>query len=137
MKRWIWAAAVLVVLAAGVVLILATTSYGIPDRQSRAVLQAEGLIAACEAFREHPDSGKKYPATLAELVNPPWGGSSYLKHREQDLIDPWGNPFKYAIVPNEKGEPEVYVWTELTRDGKTTLLGAKQTADGKTHLFGL
>jgi hypothetical protein len=136
MKPWKWAVVVLVLLALGIVLILAATTYDGYSKSDQAVMQAANLTQVCEAYRVHPNSGKKYPATLADLASPPFGGSSFLKYGKDDLIDPWGNPFKYAIVPNEKGEPEVYVWTERIVDEKLMLLGAKRTADGETHVFG-
>lgn len=138
MSRRNWAIVVPVVLLVGaVVLIVSTTRYLGPTRSSQAVLQARGLLLACEAYHETPKSGKKYPAKLADLHTPPFSGGSFLRNGEDDLIDPWGNPFKYAVVPDAKGEPELYVWSERTVEGKLTLIGWKRTAGGSTVLFGM
>jgi hypothetical protein len=138
MNRVSWWITVLALLLVGlIVLAICTTRYFGPTRTSQALLQARGLIVACEAYHENPKSGGKHPATLADLYSPPFGGGSYLKNGGDDLIDPWGNPFKYAVVPDAKGEPELYVWSEQTVDGKLKFIGAKRTARGSTVLFGI
>jgi hypothetical protein len=133
-----WAiVAVAALCVAGVVLTVSTTRYGTPERVSRAVLQAAALLTACEAYREHPESGNRYPASLAELVEPPFGGGPFLKDPANDLLDPWGNPFKYALVTDGAGQPVPHVWAERTADGRTARIGAKLTAGGKVEAFGL
>lgn len=105
-----------------------------------ATYKARDLVLACQAYRQHPGSGGKYPATLADLLAPPFGGGPLLGEGENPkytLMDPWANPFKYAVVLNEAGDPEPYVWAELTRNGATTLVGAKLTAEGEVVAFGL
>jgi hypothetical protein len=52
-------------------------------------------------------------------------GKPLLDGGDRALCDSWGEPFKYALVPNEEGILEPYVWFERTKDGKTTLFGAK------------
>jgi hypothetical protein len=132
-----WAAVALAaLLAAAVILAVCMSQNFTQDRSSRAVLQFKLLLTACEAYRENPKSGNRYPATLAELVEPPFGGGPFLKDPANDLLDPWGNPFKYALVTDGTGKPVPYVWAERTADGKTTLLGAKLTAGGKFEVFG-
>ena len=59
-------------------------------------------------------------------MKPPFGGPSFLRNGEADLFDPWGKPYRYAVIPNAKGEQEVYVWGERTVDGQLKLLGAKR-----------
>jgi hypothetical protein len=73
------------------------------------------------------DADGRCPARLADLPGIP----------SRDLVDAWGNPFRYAVVPNAAGQMEPYVWTERTQDGKTTLIGAKVAADGTVVRFGL
>lgn len=135
MKWTAWIVSVLVFV--GVAIVLGTTHYGSPERPSRAVLQARSLLTACEVYRARPESDDKYPATLRDLVKPPWGGGAFLRNPQENLLDPWGNPFKYAVVQTDGGEPELYVWAERTADGKTRLIGAKRTASGATTHFGL
>ncbi len=105
-----------------------TTTYS-------ATYLAKRLLGACEAFREHPASGGKYPASLSELHSPPFGGSSFLRDGQSDLLDPWGNPFRYVVVAGADGKQEVYIWAERTVDGKLTLAGAKRTTEGQVLLF--
>jgi hypothetical protein len=97
--------------------------------------RARTLVEACRIYRQQCPGGK-YPATLAELRKPPPGYGPFLGDPERDCIDAWEIPFRYGLVPNETGELEPYVWTERTRDGKTTLIGAKLAADGTVTLFG-
>jgi hypothetical protein len=105
----------------------------------QAAIRAEECVWACRKYSRQPDAGGKYPARLADLLAPPFGGESMLEAWEKDsLIDPWGNPYKYALVPNADGTPEPYVWTEREAPhGRTTLIGAKLTAQGEVVAFGL
>lgn len=139
MNRRKWSIAVqiglVVAFMALVGLAVSTTRVLMTKRSHQAVLQAKGLILACEAY--HAQSGEKYPTKLADLIVPPFGGSSFVRNGEDDLLDPWGRPFKYAVVPDGNGDPEVYVWAERTVDGKLLFIGAKRTASGRTELFGL
>src|SRR6266542_6714620 len=77
----------------------------------RAVAQSKQLATMCAVYREHkanPERGK-YPTTLALLADPPFTDKKqFLDRGEQDLIDPWGNPYCCAIVKNPNGEEEVY-----------------------------
>jgi hypothetical protein len=59
-----------------------------------------------EAYYINPKSGEHYPTMLSELVQPPWGGSSVLNDPENDLTDPWGQPFQLQLEPGKK--PVVY-----------------------------
>jgi hypothetical protein len=97
---------------------------------SRAVALAEG----CRDYRQtYPDRG--YPASLAELAKETNGIGPFVD--DGSLVDGWGRPFRYALVPNGDGELEPYIWSEWTHsDGRTTLHGAKLTADGKVIPFG-
>jgi hypothetical protein len=128
-------AAVAVVGAA--VLVVCTTRYLGPTRSGTAVLHAKGLLLACEAYHMHPGSKEKLPATLADLVAPPFGGNGFLKNGPQDLIDPWGGQYRYAVVPDEGGEPVLYVWAEWEKDGQLQLVGAKRKLGGRPVVFGL
>lgn len=136
-----WAVGALAVLvAAGVVLGALTRQTDTNANPILTAHKARDLVLACRAYRQHPGSGGRYPATLADLLAPPFGGGPLLVEGEDPsnvLTDPWGNPFKYALVPNADGEPEPYVWAERTKDGATTLIGAKLTAEGEVVAFGL
>jgi hypothetical protein len=90
------------------------------------------ILAACEAYYAHPKSKKTYPDQLANLLTPPFGGSSFLKNGTEDLIDPWGGPFQLGIDTTRAKvngkDVEVqrpYVWAERTIDGKVRVFGTK------------
>jgi hypothetical protein len=94
-------------------------------RGELAVRQAHVVLAACEAYRAHPKSGNTYPDNLAELLTPPFGGSSFLKNGQEDLVDPWVSPFQLGLarvrtrVNGKDVEVErAYVWTDRTIAGK-------------------
>jgi hypothetical protein len=137
-----WGRRVILVL---IVLLLAVISLALSTSMTdkyynthKAIAQSRFLVGMCEAYRNYsanPQRGK-YPATLTELVKPPFDGGQFVVEGERDLIDPWGNPYRYAVIPNAKGEQEVYVWCERTVNGKLTLHGAKRRADGEIELFG-
>jgi hypothetical protein len=92
------------------------------------ISRANDAAEACRIYYlNNPE--RKYPTTLAEL-------GSLLSDVDEDIRDGWGNPLHYALVPNAESELEPYVWAERIRNGRTTLHGAKLTADGKTVVFG-
>jgi hypothetical protein len=100
----------------------------------KAIIRSEELLLMCEEY-SHSGSDKKYPSSLADLVTPPFGGSPNLRDTPQHyIIDPWGNPYKYAMVKNAQGKTELYVWTECVVKGKLKLLGAKMIADGSMSI---
>ncbi len=137
MNRLAWLVTVPAVLFVGLVVVaVCTTRYLGPTKTSDAAFRSMAVLKACEAYRNHPNAGDRYPASLAELVHPPWGGSSFLNDPEHDLTDAWGNPFRYAVVLGEDGEAVPYVWAERTVDGRLKLIGAKGRArDGA--IFGV
>jgi hypothetical protein len=100
------------------------------EDEKQALLQAHlrwmSLLQACEAYQFNPQNDTKAPPTiLLELVKPPFGGASFLRNGEKDLVDPWGKMFQYAVAKDEKGNLRAYIWTERTVDGKTTVIGMK------------
>jgi hypothetical protein len=100
------------------------------EAEKQAILQAQlqrnSILAACEAYHASPQNKTgAHPTILPELVKPPFGGSSFLRNGEKDLVDPWGKMFQYAVAKDEKGNLRPYVWTERTVDGKTTVIGTK------------
>jgi hypothetical protein len=127
---------VVVIVLAAVMYAVACPRYLGPTRSGKAALQAKDIVCACEAYRDNPGSGKKYPNTLIELVRPPFGGGSYLQNGEADLIDPWGNRFEYRVEPNAAGETEVRVWTVGVLGGKQKVIGATRHANGEVEVFG-
>jgi hypothetical protein len=106
------------------------------DRVHVSMIDAEKFARACRIYHDrHPD--QRYPDKLSDLQNPPASVGHLLDNPNPDFRDAWGNPFRYAVVPNAAGVLEPYVWAEWTRDGKTTMHGAKLAADGTIVRFGL
>jgi hypothetical protein len=99
-------------------------------QEEKAKLKRQSILTACEAYSISTSNpgltdAEKMPTTLTNLVQPPFGGTSFLRNGEKDLLDPWGKMFQYAVVKDEKGELRAYVWTERTVDGKTKVIGTK------------
>jgi hypothetical protein len=95
-------------------------------KEKRAERQCLSIRDACEAFKSNPaNKDALYPTILPELVKPPFGGTSYLRNGEKDLLDPWGKMVQYAVAKDEKGLLRTYVWTERVVDGKTKVIGTK------------
>jgi len=97
-------------------------------RHGKAIHESSRFVQACWIYREHTP-GQKFPAKLSEVL-------PLMELRDDKSDDPWGNPYKYALVPNEKGELEPYVWAETIVDGKLKLHGAKCKSDGTVIRFG-
>ncbi len=95
-------------------------------KEAKAKLQCLSLLIACDAFQQNPANEKMmFPTILLELVKPPFGGPSFLRDGEKDLLDPWGKMVQYAVAKDEKGTLRAYTWTERTVDGKTKVIGTK------------
>ncbi len=104
---------------------------------AKTISQTREIARACAYYRDWKrNPGNKLPTTLSDLIRPPWGGERFLDS-EYQLIDPWGQPYRYTALTNVKGEQEVYVWSERTVGGQLKLLGAKRRADGAIETFGL
>ncbi|HUR54263.1 MAG TPA: type II secretion system protein GspG [Gemmataceae bacterium] len=94
-------------------------------KEKMAELNARGLAQACEAFYLNPNSNSIFPARLAELVNPPFGGASFVRNGAKDLLDPWGKEYKYALETLRDGAQVPRVWTERVVNGKAKVYGHK------------
>lgn len=94
--------------------------------EKRALERIAVLLQACEAYKMSPANQEdEFPSKLDELISPPWGGGGFLKGGKMGLLDPWGEPFKYALVKGKDGKPVPYVWSERTVDGKVKVVGTK------------
>jgi hypothetical protein len=89
----------------------------------RSLATAVEAYAACESNKTH-----ELPSSLNDLVNPPFGGTSFLRHGERELIDLWGKPFQYERRLTAGGKESVLIWT--TTPGGTPIsqygIGAKE-----------
>lgn len=89
--------------------------------------RARCLLAASEAYVICPaNRDGKYPSTLADLVNPPLGGTSFLPNKEKDLHDPWGMLYRQAFEVDAKGLVASRLdRTRSERQGETDRLSAE------------
>jgi hypothetical protein len=105
------------------------------DKRCAAMSQAGSCVRACVAYRMKTLANGKYPARLLDLIEPPAGMQPLLSGGKEEIIDPWGKPFRYVIVETPNG-PAPYVWTEFETKGELMLFGAKLDPSGKTVYFG-
>src|SRR4051812_33978765 len=106
--------AILVILST--VAVVATTRYLEDARKSRAQLQCKSLAQTIEAYQANPQSGNQYPENLQQLLQPPFGGTSFLKNGQDDLIDPWGQPYQVQFVQGADGSQQPLAHT-TAKDG--------------------
>ena len=107
--------AILVILAG--VATVATTRYLEDAKKSRAQLGCRGIAQAIEAYKSNPaNTMNEDPTDLGQLLNPPFGGTAFLKNGQQDLIDPWGQP--YQLRPYTQGDQSeiLLVYTQSKND---------------------
>jgi general secretion pathway protein G len=107
--------AILVILAG--VAIIAVPRYLEDARKARAHTQAVSIAQACEAYAANAanplaGTGNSYPTSAQELIQPSFGGQSYLKNGLQDLITPWGQQFTLEPAPKSDGSYYMLVLTK-------------------------
>lgn len=83
---------------------------------------AKALVIACEAYYLDPGSGGNFPASLGDLVMPPFGGVGFANC---PIFDPWRQPYRYSVSPDGNGTIRVYVWSERVVGGQTRVYGTK------------
>jgi general secretion pathway protein G len=102
--------AILVILAG--VAIIAVPRYLEDARKAKAHTQAVSISQACEAYHTNPaNPDQSYPQSAQELVQPPFGGQSYLKNGPQDLQTPWGQTFTLETKQKSDGSYYMLVFT--------------------------
>ncbi len=107
--------AILVILST--VAIVATTRYLEDARKGRAQLQCRSLSTAIEAYRTNAANPTfEEPTDLGQLLQPPFGGTSFLKNGQEDLYDPWGNQYQMRPFPQGDGTTIIQVYTRSKND---------------------
>ena len=106
------------------------------SNEERATFSAVYILKACHAYAKHPETSGQPPMNLTELIEPKFGGCAFLEGGQAALTDPWGKPFRYANVLNDRGEMEYYVWSERNTNSSLSFHGAKLLADGTVLTFG-
>lgn len=102
--------AILVILAG--VAIIAVPRYLEDARKARAHTQAVSIAQACEAYNANAANSNGYPTSPQELIQPPFGGQSYLKNGLQDMMTPWNQQF--TLEQKQKSDGSVYMMVYTT-----------------------
>src|SRR5262249_56051508 len=71
----------------------------------------EGRRRGRGGYQVNPNGGGAYPDGLQQLVSPPWGGTSFLKDPQNDLVDPWGNNYQIQMITGNDGAETPVVFT--------------------------
>jgi hypothetical protein len=102
-----------------------------PDtKELKAHLGCQSLAYACEAYRDHERNEKhEFPRALGDLLHPPWGGSTFLKSGEADLVDPWGSQFQLEQREFADGTKFVLIRTKSPDGTPITQFGIGQNAE--------
>ncbi len=73
-------------------------------RRTVALVGCKNLATAVQAFATNPANPDwTIPRELGDLVRPPFGGPSYLRNGDADLIDPWGQPYRMSARKRDDG----------------------------------
>ena len=109
--------AILVILAT--VATVATTRYIEDAKKAKAQLGCKGIAQAIEAYKNNPANTQNIdPPDLQELITPQqFGGTAFLKNGQEDLIDPWGQPYNMQPYPQGDGTTVLIVFTHSKTDG--------------------
>lgn len=102
--------AILVILAG--VGVVGTTRYLEDARKGRAQLACQGIASAIEAYKSNPANTLSEPPTqLSDLLQPPFGGTGFLKNGQDDLLDPWGQQYQFKQTTQGDGSEITLVYT--------------------------
>ena len=107
-------------------------SPGIDFHKDLAHLACQSLAHEVEAYTDSPSNLKhEFPNSLNDLVHPPWGGSSFLRKNEAELIDPWGHPYQMERRTTADGRNYPFVWTTAPDGMRISNFGFGPKADPK------
>lgn len=106
--------AILVILAT--VATVATTRYIEDAKKSKAQLGCTSIAQAIEAYMQSPQNPgltdqQKMPSGAGDLVQPQFGGPSFLRNGISDTLDPWGNQYQFQQQQRNDGTTYIYVHT--------------------------
>jgi hypothetical protein len=109
---------VLVLIAADLVVLVSVSVTGVryfnrsDAKESKAQLGCMVLATAIEAYVASPENPKReFPRSLPDLLQPPFGGPSFLRNGHADLMDPWGMPYRFERVRRRDGTEYLLVTT--------------------------
>jgi general secretion pathway protein G len=106
--------AILVILAS--VATFATVSYLKQARIDQATLEAQKIQKAAMAY--HVKSGGVWPDSLQALVvSTSPGVPPLLEGGETAIMDPWGNPYQFQVIPDDGTGTERFMVFTQSPDG--------------------
>lgn len=111
--------AIIVILAS--VATVATTRYLEDAKKTKAHLAAKGLSQAIDNYINNPaNANNDPPSGLNDLLQPPFGGPSFLRNGEEDLKTPWnGRPFD--MEQRQRGDGTTYYLVHTTAPDGTQI----------------
>jgi hypothetical protein len=85
-------------------------------RKNKALLDCTSIATAIEAYTQCPQNPgiteeQKMPSGPLDLLNPPFGGPSFLRNGQPDLLDPWGNPYQFQTRTRKDNTSYILVTT--------------------------
>jgi general secretion pathway protein G len=126
--------AILVMLAT--VATIATSRYLEDAKKAKAQLGCTGLAQAIEAYTTNPmntglSDQDKLPQNPQNLVQPTFGGQSFLRNGAADTYDPWGK--QYSFQQQNRSDGTVYILVTTTAPDGTQIsqFGIGQNAQPK------
>lgn len=97
-------------------------------RKAWACLGCQCVATNIEAYVEHEANTKhELPTTFHDLVNPPFGGSSFLRNGEADLLDPWEKPYRFERRHFKDGREYPFIWTTAPDGTRISQFGIGST----------
>jgi general secretion pathway protein G len=126
--------AILVMLAT--VATIATSRYLEDAKKARAQLGCTGLAQAIEAYTTNPQNPglsdqDKLPQSPQSLVQPPFGGQSFLRNGSADTYDPWGKQYSFQQQSRSDGTTYILVTTAAPDGTQISQFGIGQNAQPK------
>ena len=98
-------------------------------KKSKAQLGCKSLANVIDAYISHEANTKHDPpAALRDLVHPPFGGSSFLRDGDKDLLDPWGKPYEMERFRRSDGSDNILVKTTALDSTPITQFGIGPSA---------
>src|SRR5438105_2622731 len=92
--------------------LLFTYEGGDDTKTHKAQLGCSSIATAIEAYINNKDNKQHEPPTvLRDLVEPPFGGPSFLRNGAADSLDPWGKPYEMERVRRADGTEYILVKT--------------------------
>ncbi|MDY3552021.1 type II secretion system protein GspG [Gemmata sp. JC717] len=110
--------AIIVILAS--VATVATTRYLEDAKKTKAQLACKAIVQAIDSYKlNQANTMQEAPSDLSQLLNPPFGGTGFLKNGQEDLMDPWGQQYQFKEIQQGDGSSTTLVFTHA-KDGTNT-----------------